>query len=181
MTMKLELSISIVLQHDCPRIESSMRRLRLELIDLYQYHTPDPNVPVEESLGELVRLRDEGKIREIGVSNFTVDQLKRSRAVAPIVSVQNRYSLDFRKFEDVLRSARPNISRSCLGGRSPSSDRASSRSRNPRPSRSPRSTRSARNRLRLHGCWRAQRRCCPFSAPRGGRISRTISRERCCA
>ena len=82
--------------------EGSLRRLRLERIDLYQLHAPDPNVPIEESVGELARLRDEGKIRHVGLSNVTVEELERARGVVPIVSVQNRYSLDDRSAEDVL-------------------------------------------------------------------------------
>ena len=82
--------------------EGSLRRLRLDRIDLYQLHTPDPDVPVEESVGELDRLRDEGKVRHIGVSNVDAEQLARARAVAPVVSVQNRYSITYRRDEDVL-------------------------------------------------------------------------------
>ncbi len=82
--------------------EGSLRRLRLERIDLYQYHTPDPKVPIEDSVGELARLQQEGKIRHIGVSNFRLEQLKRARSVARIVSVQNRYNLEDRAYEEVL-------------------------------------------------------------------------------
>lgn len=83
--------------------EGSLRRLRLERIDVYQLHAPDEHVPLEDSLGELTRLHDEGKIRHIGVSNFTVDQLERAVEVTPVVSVQNRYNLDDRGSEPVLR------------------------------------------------------------------------------
>lgn len=83
--------------------EASLKRLRLERIDLYQYHIPDPKVPFEESIGALARLREEGKIRHIGVSNVTLDQLKRARKVAPIASVQNRYNVAYRASEEVLR------------------------------------------------------------------------------
>jgi aryl-alcohol dehydrogenase-like predicted oxidoreductase len=82
--------------------EGSLKRLRLERIDLYQLHAVDPAVPIEESLGALVELQAEGKIRHIGVSNVTVDELARARAVARIVSVQNRYSLADRSSEDVV-------------------------------------------------------------------------------
>jgi pyridoxine 4-dehydrogenase len=74
--------------------EGSLKRLRLERIDLYQLHCTDPRVPLEDSLGELVRLQGEGKIRHIGVSNFTVADLERGRRVARIVSVQNRYNIE---------------------------------------------------------------------------------------
>ena len=82
--------------------EGSLKRLRVEPIDVYQLHAPDPTIPIEESIGELVRLRAEGKIRHIGVSNVTVEQLERCEQLAPIVSVQNRYNFDDRQSEDVL-------------------------------------------------------------------------------
>jgi aryl-alcohol dehydrogenase-like predicted oxidoreductase len=73
-------------------LEGSLRALRVERVDLYQFHRPDPNVPLEESVGALVELRQEGKIRHIGVSNVTADELRRARQVTEIVSVQNRYN-----------------------------------------------------------------------------------------
>jgi aryl-alcohol dehydrogenase-like predicted oxidoreductase len=82
--------------------EGSLRRLRLDRIDVYQLHRPDPNVPLEESVGELARLREEGKIRHVGLSNVSVEQLVRAQALVPIVSVQNRFSLADRRYEDVL-------------------------------------------------------------------------------
>jgi aryl-alcohol dehydrogenase-like predicted oxidoreductase len=82
--------------------ESSLKRLRVDEIDVYQFHRPDPNVPFEESVGALLQLKDEGKIRHIGLSNVTVDQLKRAEKLTPIVSVQNRYNLFDRESEDVL-------------------------------------------------------------------------------
>jgi len=83
--------------------EGSLRRLRIERIDVYQLHAPDPRVPLEESVGELKRLRDEGKVRHVGLSNVSVDELERARRIVPIVSVQNRYSLAQRSSEDVLQ------------------------------------------------------------------------------
>ena len=83
-------------------LDGSLKRLRLERIDLYQLHTIDPKVPLEESLGTLVDMQRAGKIRHIGVSNFNVRQLERARKLATIVSVQNRYSLADRSSEDVL-------------------------------------------------------------------------------
>lgn len=83
-------------------VEMSLRRLRLERIDLYQLHRIDPLVPLEESVGALAELRDQGKIRHIGLSNVTVDELRAAQAVAPIVSVQNRYNLADRESEAVL-------------------------------------------------------------------------------
>ena len=82
--------------------EASLRRLRLARIDLYQLHRVDPKVPLEESVGELARLRSEGKIRHVGVSNFKADELERARRVVPIVSVQNRYNVVDRASEEVL-------------------------------------------------------------------------------
>ena len=83
--------------------EGSLRRLRVDRIDLYQLHAVDAAVPLEHSLGELIRLRSEGKIRHIGLSNVSVEQLQRARALVPIVSVQNRYNLGDRASEDVLQ------------------------------------------------------------------------------
>jgi pyridoxine 4-dehydrogenase len=83
--------------------EGSLRRLRLERIDLYQLHSPDPKVPLEESMGALRELKEEGKVRHVGVSNVSVDQLRQARAVVEVVSVQNRYNLTERRSEDVLQ------------------------------------------------------------------------------
>jgi len=83
-------------------LEGSLKRLRLERIDLYQLHTPDPKVPYEDSVGTLGELQRAGKIRHIGLSNVTTAQLAQGRQIAPIVSVQNRYNLIDRASEDVL-------------------------------------------------------------------------------
>jgi aryl-alcohol dehydrogenase-like predicted oxidoreductase len=82
--------------------EGSLARLRAERIDIYQLHAVDPAVPMEDSLGELIRLKDEGKIRHLALSNVSVEQLQRARKLVPIVSVQNRYNLADRASEDVL-------------------------------------------------------------------------------
>ncbi len=82
--------------------EGSLRRLRLDRIDLYQLHAPDPDVPYEESVGALRDLQGEGKIRHVGVSNVSVAQLRLARAIVPVVSVQNRFNLADRGAEDVL-------------------------------------------------------------------------------
>jgi aryl-alcohol dehydrogenase-like predicted oxidoreductase len=82
--------------------EGSLKRLKLARIDLYQLHRIDPRVPLEDSLGELARLRQEGKIRHVGVSNFNVEELARARRVVPVMSVQNRYNLADRGSDDVL-------------------------------------------------------------------------------
>ncbi len=83
-------------------VELSLRRLKLERIDLYQLHRIDPQVPVEDSLGELAAMRDEGKIRFIGVSEVNVDELEQCRRAVDVVSVQNRYNVADREHEDVL-------------------------------------------------------------------------------
>jgi aryl-alcohol dehydrogenase-like predicted oxidoreductase len=82
--------------------EESLRRLRLDQIALYQLHRPDPAVPYEESVGALVDLKAEGKIRHIGISNVTEELLRRAQALAPIVSIQNRYNLGDRASESLV-------------------------------------------------------------------------------
>jgi aryl-alcohol dehydrogenase-like predicted oxidoreductase len=82
--------------------EGSLRRLKLERIDLYQLHTVDRKVPIEDSVGALAELQEEGKIRHIGVSNVSGEELERARQIAPVVSVQNRYNLTDRSSEEVL-------------------------------------------------------------------------------
>ena len=82
--------------------EHSLRRLRVERIELYQLHTVDRDVPLEESVGALAELRSEGKICHVGLSNVDVDQLARARRIVPVASVQNRYSLADRRWEPVL-------------------------------------------------------------------------------
>jgi pyridoxine 4-dehydrogenase len=82
--------------------EGSLRRLKLDRIDLYQLHSPDPKVPFEDSVGALKELQDEGKIRHIGISNVSLEELERARRIADVVTVQNRYNLTDRSSEDVL-------------------------------------------------------------------------------
>lgn len=82
--------------------EASLKRLKLERIDLYQLHRIDPKVPAADSLGELARLRQEGKIRHIGLSQVKVDALAAARRIVPIVSVQNRFNVADRSSADVL-------------------------------------------------------------------------------
>jgi aryl-alcohol dehydrogenase-like predicted oxidoreductase len=84
--------------------EASLRRLKLDRIDLYQLHSPDPAVPLEESVGALKKLQEEGKIRHIGLSNVNLAELDRASKIATIVSVQNRYSLFDRASERVLEA-----------------------------------------------------------------------------
>jgi aryl-alcohol dehydrogenase-like predicted oxidoreductase len=83
--------------------EASLMRLKLERIDLYQLHTVDPKVPIEDSVAALAELQDEGKIRHVGVSNVSVEELERAQEIVQIVSVQNHYSVSDRASEDVLR------------------------------------------------------------------------------
>ena len=82
--------------------EASLKRLRVERIDLYQLHTIDPDVPLEDSVGTLAALQREGKIRHIGVSNFDTRQLARAQKIARIVSVQNLYNLGDRSSDAVV-------------------------------------------------------------------------------
>jgi pyridoxine 4-dehydrogenase len=84
--------------------EGSLRRLRLDRIDLYQLHSPDPKVPLEESLGALRELQEAGKVRHIGVSNVSASELERARKVVDVVTVQNRYNLAARDSADVLEA-----------------------------------------------------------------------------
>ena len=83
-------------------LEGSLARLKLERVDLYQLHAPDPKVPFAESVGCLAELQRAGKIRHLGLSNVSVAQLEQARRIAPIVSVQNRYNLADRASDDVL-------------------------------------------------------------------------------
>ncbi|MDQ3841333.1 MAG: aldo/keto reductase [Actinomycetota bacterium] len=82
--------------------EGSLRRLKVDRIDLYQLHRIDPRVPAEESLGTLAELREEGKIRHVGLSEVRVEEIQQAREIVPIASVQNRYNLTDRNYEDVL-------------------------------------------------------------------------------
>jgi len=82
--------------------EGSLRRLRLEQIPLYQFHRPDPAVPLEESIGMLAELKNEGKIRHVGVSNVSECQLREAQQIVPIVSVQNRYNVSDRRSESMI-------------------------------------------------------------------------------
>ena len=85
-------------------LEGSLKRLKLERIDVYQLHAPDPKVPFEESVGALADLQRQGKVRHVGVSNVTVKQLEQTRSIVTVVSVQNEYNLEDRSSEDVLKA-----------------------------------------------------------------------------
>ncbi|HKP20690.1 MAG TPA: aldo/keto reductase [Thermoleophilaceae bacterium] len=82
--------------------EASLRRLKLDRIDLYQLHAPDPKVPYEDSVGALKELQDEGKIKHVGVSNVSVEELEQARGIVEVVTVQNRFNLEDQHSEDVL-------------------------------------------------------------------------------
>jgi aryl-alcohol dehydrogenase-like predicted oxidoreductase len=81
----------------------SLKRLKVARIDLYQLHAPDPDVPLEESLGALAELQAQGKIRHIGISNVSVDELRRASGVVAVASVQNRYNVGDRHYDSVLK------------------------------------------------------------------------------
>ena len=83
-------------------VEDSLKRLDIDVIDLYQVHWPDPDVDIEEGWTEMARLKDEGKVRFIGVSNFSVRQMKRAQKIAPITSLQPPYSLLAREAEEEI-------------------------------------------------------------------------------
>src|SRR5205809_1524787 len=83
-------------------VDKSLKRLKLERIDLYQLHTVDRKVPIEESLGALKAAQDAGKIRHVGLSNVTTQEIERAKKALPIVSIQNRYNITDRDSEDVL-------------------------------------------------------------------------------
>lgn len=85
-------------------LEASLRRLRVDRIDIYQFHRPDPKVPFEDSVGEIAKMQAEGKIRHVGLSNITLDELERAQKIVPIVTVQNRYNLAHRESERMTAS-----------------------------------------------------------------------------
>jgi aryl-alcohol dehydrogenase-like predicted oxidoreductase len=82
--------------------EGSLRRLRLEQIPLYQFHRPDPAVPLAESIGAIAELKEEGKIRHVGISNVSEGQLREAQRIVPIVSVQNRYNVADRRSQSMV-------------------------------------------------------------------------------
>jgi pyridoxine 4-dehydrogenase len=89
------------LRADC---EESLRRLRVDRIDVWQLHEPDPGIPLEEQLGAVRELRDEGKIRFVGISNVSTGQLRRARELIEIATVQNRFNVAEQEGDDVLRA-----------------------------------------------------------------------------
>jgi len=89
-------------------VEGSLKRLRLDRIDVYQLHVPDPVVPFDASIETLANMQSEGKIRLVGLSNVTVEHIERSREIVPIVSVQNRYSFADREWDNVVNYCEAN-------------------------------------------------------------------------
>lgn len=89
-------------------VEMSLRRLKLDCLDLYQLHAVDPLVPIEDSLSALKQMQDQGKIRHIGLSNVSIKEIERAKKIVPIVSVQNQYNLIYRYSEDVLKYCEKN-------------------------------------------------------------------------
>lgn len=89
-------------------VEDSLKRLRLDRIDIYQLHAPDPAIPFKDSVETLAQLREEGKIRLVALSNVTREHVERARKIVPIVSVQNRYSLADREWENVVEYCKEN-------------------------------------------------------------------------
>jgi pyridoxine 4-dehydrogenase len=83
-------------------VDKSLKRLRLERIDLYQLHRIDPKVPIEDSLGALKEMQSAGKIRHVGLSEVSAEQIERARKILPIVTVQNRYNVSDRQWENTL-------------------------------------------------------------------------------
>jgi hypothetical protein len=138
-------------------VEGSLKRLRLDRIDVYQLHAPDPVVPLEESVGTLAELQKEGKIRLVGLSNVTREHIERARKIVPIVSVQNRYSFADREWITWWTIVSKIKLRSSHGSRW---ERAESPAKFWIGSRKPTGARPSR--LRWPGCCSAHLLCCRF-------------------
>jgi aryl-alcohol dehydrogenase-like predicted oxidoreductase len=95
-------------QHLTEAVEGSLRRLRLDRIDIYQLHIPDPAVSYDASMETLAKLREQGKIRHVALSNVTQEHIERGRKIVPIVSVQNRYSFADREWDYVVKYCEQN-------------------------------------------------------------------------
>ena len=89
-------------EHIIEACEGSLRRLKLEQIPLFQFHKPDPKVPLEDSMGAVVQLKEQGKVLHVGVSNVTEDEIRFAQRITPIVSVQNRYNIEDRRPESIV-------------------------------------------------------------------------------
>ncbi len=142
--------------------EGSLRRLKVDHIDLYQLHTPDPKIAFEDSVWALALLREEGKIRHVGLSNVGVRELEIAIDIVPIASVQNRYNLSDRSSEAVLQACAREEWGSYPGTRSP---RVGSRGLAVPSTRSLPATMPRLPRWRSPGSSNTRPRCCPFRAP----------------
>jgi aryl-alcohol dehydrogenase-like predicted oxidoreductase len=156
-------------------VEGSLKRLRLDRIDVYQLHTPDPVVSFEASVETLAQLRNEGKIRLIGLSNVTREHIERARKIVPIVSVQNRYSFADREWDYVVDYCESHdiafIPWFPLGAAKWLA-KYSTKSR--------RLVMRVRSKWRWHGCCADRRSFCPSRAPVLSSTSRkTLRRRRC--
>jgi len=140
-------------EHLRAALEGSLKKLRVDCIDLYQFHRPDPRVRYAESIGALAELQRAGKIRHIGVSNVTVAQLTQARAIVPVVSVQNRYNFEDARRNGCWMRARKTGSRFCPGR--PSAERRRCVRRRSRGWRAAITRRACRSRSR--GCSSARR------------------------
>lgn len=148
----------------------SLRRLGVDHIDLFQLHRVDPKVPLEDQVGELKRLQDEGTILAIGLSQVTIDQVERARTVAAIATVQNRYNLTDRRSADVLEYC----TRHGIGFIPWAPVAAGELARSgARSTGSPPRMAPARLRWRWPGCWPAPKSSCPSPAPPGSRTWKT--------
>ena len=144
-------------EHIRAACEASLRALETDVIDLYQFHRPDPDVPYAESVGAFKELQDEGKVRWVGVSNATVAQLEEALGIVDVVSVQNQLALDFtgpleRGEVRGLRGARDRVPALVAARRHRQRGRHRRASR--RSGRRPSATASRRSRWRSRGCWR---------------------------
>ena len=138
-------------------LEGSLKRLRLERIDVYQLHVPDPATSFDASVETLARLREQGKIRHVGLSNVTLEHIKRAQKIVPIVCVQNRYSFSDREWDFVSMIAKPTGSHFCPGGPWRKGAKPTRRWRRSQP----RAT-FPRPLFRWHGCFAARRSRCLF-------------------
>jgi aryl-alcohol dehydrogenase-like predicted oxidoreductase len=134
--------------------EASLHALGVEAIGLYQFHRPDPKVPFAESVGALAELKAAGKVRLVGLSNVSVDQINQARELVDVASVQNEFSPRFRRSEASWPSAPPRGSPSCPGARSAGSAGAATWAAATAPSpRSPRPTASRPSGWPWPGSW----------------------------
>ena len=147
-------------EHLREALEGSLRRLRLEQIPLYQLHAPDEKVPLADSIGALAELKAEGKIRHIGVSNFSAEQVAEAQRIVPVVSVQNRYNVNDRSSEPVLDLCAQESMTFLPWAPIQDTDRIAAVLSAPRSGWA-----SASGRSPWPGCWPTPRRSCPSRAP----------------